>query len=63
MVDNLPIIYIALESDSDATSISLDRSLITDSYKDGDVEFFIPGEAPDKRIMLASDGAKGFVLT
>ena len=63
MVDNLPIIYIAIESDSDATSISLDRSLITDSYKAGDVEFFIPGEAPDKRIMLAGDGAKGFVLT
>ena len=53
MVDNLPIIYIAIESDSDATSISLDRSLITDSYKAGDVEFFIPGEAPDKRIMAA----------
>ncbi len=63
MVDNLPIIYIALETDSDATSISLDRSLITDSYKAGDVEFFIPGEAPDKRIMAAGDGAKGFVLT
>ena len=63
MVDNLPIIYIAIESDSDATSISLDRSLITDSYKAGDVEFFVPGEAPDKRIMLAEDGAKGFVLT
>ena len=63
MVDNLPIIYIALETDSDATSISLDRSLITDSYKAGDMEFFIPGEAPDKRIMAAGDGAKGFVLT
>ena len=63
MMDNLPIIYIALESDSDATSITLDRSLISDSYKAGDVEFFIPGEAPDKRIMLAGDGAKGFVLT
>ena len=63
MLDNLPIIYIALETDSDTTSISLDRSLITDSYKSGDVEFFIPGEAPDMRIMLAEDGAKGFVLT
>ena len=63
MLDNLPIIYIALETDSDATSISLDRSLITDSYKAGDVEFFVPGEAPDKRIMLAEDGAKGFVLS
>ena len=63
MLDNLPIIYIALETDSNATSISLDRSLITDSYESGDVEFFIPGEAPDMRIMLAEDGAKGFVLT
>jgi glycogen debranching enzyme len=25
--------------------------------------FFIPNEAPDKRIMLCSDGSKGFVLT
>lgn len=63
MIDNLPIIHIAVESDSEVTSISLDRSLINDSYKVGDVEFFIPGEAPDKRIMLAGDNAKGFVLT
>ena len=63
MVDELPIIHISLESDSDATSITLDRSLITDSYESGDVEFFIPGEAPDMRIMLAGDGANGFVLT
>ena len=63
MIDNLPVIHIALESDSDATSITLDRSLINDSYESGDVEFFVPGEAPDMRIMLARDGAKGFVLT
>ena len=63
MVDNLPVIHISLESDSDATSITLDRSLITDSYESGDVEYFIPGEAPDMRIMLAGDGANGFVLT
>ena len=63
MVDNLPVIHISLESDSDATSITLDRSLITDSYESGDVEFFIPVEAPDMRIMLAGDGANGFVLT
>ena len=30
MVDNLPVIHISLESDSDATSITLDRYLITD---------------------------------
>ena len=63
MIDNQPVIHIALESDSDATSITLDRSLINDSYESGDVEFFVPGEAPDMRIMLARDGAKGFVLT
>ena len=63
MIDNLPVIHIAVESDSDATSIALDRSLITDSYEAGDMAFFIPDEAPDKRIMLAGDGAKGFVLT
>ncbi len=63
MLDNLPIIYIAVETDADHTSISLDQSLIADSYNTTDAVFFIPGEAPDMRIMLGSDGAKGFVLT
>ena len=63
MLDNLPIIYIAVETDAAETSISLDKTLIADEYAaDGDT-FFIPGEAPDMRIMLGSDGAKGFVLT
>ena len=63
MIDNLPIIHIGLETDSDDASFSLDRSLISDSYVDGDVTFLVPGEAPDMRIMLAGDGAKGAVLT
>ena len=63
MIDNLPILHIALETESDDVSFSLDRSLIADSYEDGDVTFFIPGEAPDMRIMLSVDGAKGAVLT
>lgn len=63
MVDGLPIIHVGLETDSDSTSISLDRSLISESYTDGGFTFFIPGEAPDKRIMLSSDGKDGFVLT
>ena len=63
MLDNLPIIYIGLETDGTETSISLDKTLIADEYIAEGNTFFIPGEAPDMRIMLGSDGAKGFVLT
>ena len=63
MLDNLPIIYIAVETDAEKTSITLDKSLIADSYNADDVTFFIPAEAPQMRIMLASDRQKGFVLT
>ena len=63
MLDNLPIIYIGLETDGTETSISLDKTLIADEYIAEGGTFFIPGEAPDMRIMLGSDGAKGFVLT
>ena len=63
MVDNLPIIHIGIETDAAETSLDLDRTLIADTYKADGYEFFIPAEAPDKRIMLAGDGAKGFVLT
>ncbi len=63
MVDDLPIIHIGIETDATETSLALDRSLIADAYTSDGNEFFIPAEAPDKRIMLACDGAKGFVLT
>ena len=63
MMDNLPIIHIGIETDAAETSLDLDRTLIADTYKADGYEFFIPAEAPDKRIMLAEDGAKGFVLT
>ena len=63
MTDNLPILHIAVETEGAYTSISLDHSLITDSHMAEDGLFFIPDEAPDKRIMLCSDGKKGFVLT
>ncbi len=63
MIDNLPIIHIALETDSNDSSIRLDDSLIDESYTDYDATFFIPQEAPDMRIMLSSDGRNGFVLT
>ena len=62
MTDNLPILHIGIEAEGE-TSISLDRSLISDSYTTDGYEFHIPGEAPDKRIMLADDGEKGFILT
>ena len=63
MIDNLPILHIEIETEGAETSISLDHSLITDSHMAEDGLFFIPNEAPDKRIMLCSDGKKGFVLT
>ena len=63
LIDNLPIIHIALETDSENTSISLDHSLIEDSHMDNHAVYFIPKEAPDMRIMLGSDRNNGFVLT
>ena len=67
MVDNLPIVHIGIDTDAEQASISigLDHTLISDSYmKDGYYPgiFFIPKEAPDARIMLASDGDKGYLL-
>ena len=63
MLDNLPIIHIEVETDAQETSIIMDGTLISDSYTKDDKTFFIPNEAPDMRIMLKSDGNKGFVLT
>ena len=63
MLDNRPILHVSLETDAANTSMSLDQTLIAESYEDGDFMFFVPGEAPDMRIMLGSDGDKGFVLT
>ena len=62
MTDDLPIIHIGLETEGE-TGISLDRTLISDSYSSGCSEFFIPTEAPDRRILLSQDGKKGFILT
>ena len=67
MVDNLPILHIGIDTDAEQASISigLDHTLISDSYmKEGYYPgiFFIPKEAPDARIMLASDGDKGYLL-
>ena len=64
MIDNLPIIHIALETDAKYTSISLDQTLLEhDSYMDLHFLYFIPKEAPDMRIMIGSDMNKGYVLT
>ncbi len=64
MVDNLPIIHIGIETnEEETTSMDLDNTLIEDSHIDGHFMYFIPKEAPDMRIMLTSDGKKGFVLT
>ena len=65
MLDNLPVLHIGLETDAQRKSISLDHTLLSDSYMKengyGGI-FFIPVEAPDMRIMLTSDGGKGFLL-
>ena len=63
LIDGLPIIHIALDTDAEYTSISLDHSLVQDSHMENDAVFFIPNEAPDMLIMLGSDENNGFVLT
>ena len=63
MVDNLPILHIEVETDVPSTSLTLDKTLISDSYQKDGMMFFIPNEAPDMRIMLGEDGNKGFILT
>ncbi len=67
MLDNIPIIHIGIDTDAEQASISigLDHTLISDSYMKKDYLrgiFFIPNEAPEARIMLASDGGKGYLL-
>ncbi len=64
MIDNLPIIYINVETDAQSVSMSLDHSLLEyESYMKGlHGNFFIPKEAPDKRIMFSGIGMKDFVL-
>ena len=64
MIDNLPIIYINVETDAQNVSMSLDHSLLeNESYPKGlSFIFFIPKEAPDKRIMFSGIGMNDFVL-
>ena len=64
MLDNLPIVHIGIDTDSEQASISigLDHTLISDSYMKLVGIFFIPNEAPEARIMLASDGGEGYLL-
>ena len=63
MVDNLPILHIEVETDATSTSLSLDQTLISESYTKDDLMFFVPNEAPEMRVMLGEDGNKGFILT
>ncbi len=63
MLDDLPVIHIAVETDSENTAITLNQGLLADSYQSGGNTFFIPVEAPQARIIAADDGNKGFVLT
>ena len=79
LVDNLPIIYIGIESEASEVVCRLDMGHIAGVESAEDGLFFIPREAPDMRIMLTTaceaefealeDGisagaqAKGFILT
>ena len=64
MLDNLPIVHIGIDTDVEQASITigLDHTLISYSYMKLVGIFFIPNEAPEARIMLASDGGEGFLL-
>ena len=63
MIDNLPIICINVETDAETVSLSLDHSLLEyESYMKDFRLFFIPKEAPDKRIMFSGIGMDDFVL-
>ena len=63
LIDNRPIIHIALKTQSGNSLIDLDRSLISDFYTDGGARFYVPVEDPQKRVMVESDLDGGFVIT
>ena len=79
LVDNLPVIYIGLETEGTSVACTLDMGHIVGVESSEDGLFFIPREAPDTRIMLttaqetefealaegisAGAQAKGFLLT
>ena len=79
LVDNLPIIYIGLESGASEVACRLDMGHIAGVESAEEGMLFIPKEAPDKRILLttaceaefealeegisAGAQAKGFILT
>ena len=53
LVDDLPIIYIGLQTEADSISCQLDMNLISEIIATADQLLFIPHEAKDKCIMLA----------
>ena len=56
MMDNLPIIYISVESEGDSISCRLDMRLINDVMPTPSQMLFFPSEDPDNCIMLAPAG-------
>ena len=62
MIDREPIIYIKIDTDADSVWCEPDMRLISESYPSDCGSFFIPAEAPDKRIMLTKEDG-GFLLT
>ena len=53
LVDDLPIIYIGLQTEADSISCQLDMNLISEIIATADQLLFIPHEAKDRYIMLA----------
>ena len=61
LVDDLPIIYIGIQTEADSISCQLDMGLIAEVISTADQLLFIPHEAKDRYIMLAP--AKDFQYT
>lgn len=63
LIDNLPILYIALKTEADSIFCDLDMSHIITSAPGEEGVFFTPREAPDKRILLSAACETGFKAT
>lgn len=60
LLDNKPVIYIALTAQTDSIWCNLDMGHIMGTENAADGMFFIPREAPDKKIMLTTATEAGF---
>ena len=60
MVDEKPVLYLAVKTEADSIFCNLDMSHIADKEISEYGVFFTPKEAQDKRILLSPAAAKGF---